>query len=72
MRFLIQPEGSRFRVLDSRTGELTSGRFHRIEQAQAWVDEQHAKPVNPHRAGLHAELISSRDFYGDNERVIAN
>lgn len=79
MRYEVRPEGERFRVYDSTRGAFTSGKFHRPEQAQEWIDQQLLKQarkgvggLNPHRARLRAELITDRDYAGSNEKVIAS
>jgi len=63
--FTVVPDGARFRV--ARNGELLPARFHRREQAEAYVaaQEQAVRDEYVARKG-HLQAGKAPDVYGEN------
>lgn len=68
MSYTVVTERGRFRVFNSMTRAMTNGRFHSVDQAEQWIAQTEDKEC---RSGREmAKDCASRDYAGDNERVI--
>jgi hypothetical protein len=79
MRYEVIRVGDRYAVRDVFYKVIHKGRFHRPEQADAWMEERRrldlVAMLKGDRDKLHsrdrAAAVAGRDFYAENERAIA-
>ena len=77
MQYEIRQQSERRFVIVDSAGQQTRGRFHTAAEAQGWIDAKRVSrvlalcfPDSQYGSRARAHLLTSRDYYSENERSI--